>query len=318
MDYTEKYLKYKQKYMALKRYANQQRGGSQRGGFENMNNAPAPAAPANPAVQPFNINNVNPQVIQNYQNLMAAQRNANAQGIAPQNPIPDQNQPAGLAAFMALRAAANPPNQLNGGAREIPFDPDDISAWWGRPQTQSRISPQELDRISREALARDYAAGEQRRIAYRNATPEQRRAYDEEEERLLAQLRQTGEEMRRQQDTRAFIAQHNLPQRLPEPGAPLVITEEQIERDLATAQQRRTAYMNATPAEQERMRREDQQAQEAQSRWLIGLAEKRERERAEEQSRRQEQARLESQRQTSLAQFSMPQNLVSNHPGRMD
>ncbi len=87
MDYTEKYLKYKQKYMALKQYANQQRGGANTNTYTYPSTSyfgpvdpPAPPAPQPPAPP------------------------------APALPLAGQAQPAPFAgAFAALAAASAPP-----------------------------------------------------------------------------------------------------------------------------------------------------------------------------------------------------------------
>jgi hypothetical protein len=57
MDYTEKYLKYKQKYIALKQYAIQQRGGN----LVDENNNPNRPNPPNPNRPNQNPGNQNPE-----------------------------------------------------------------------------------------------------------------------------------------------------------------------------------------------------------------------------------------------------------------
>jgi hypothetical protein len=91
MDYTEKYLKYKQKYIALKQYAIQQRGGN----LVDENNNPNRPNPLNPNRPNQNPGNQNPE-------------NQNPGNQNPGNPLDAINE------FIAVADAMDVPRQQGG------------------------------------------------------------------------------------------------------------------------------------------------------------------------------------------------------------
>ena len=107
MDYTEKYLKYKQKYMSLKQYANQQRGGN----LVDENNNPNRPNPPNP-----NRPNQNPGNPYDDINQQIANQQLNAMHHAPLPLLPGQQpQQPGAGAMAAIQAAMGAANRQNGG-----------------------------------------------------------------------------------------------------------------------------------------------------------------------------------------------------------